>query len=158
MAKELSQASLTALLADVQKALDANTDQTAKVQAQLDELRAAHADLAQQAGVLASTLGRKYPNADVPEVRTDAGALVEPSVFATLSRTEAVHAAVTALSGSVGVATPESIVEVFRRYGRTENRDSIGAALSALRTQGRVTRLSRGRWVAFESRPHRTFP
>jgi|GEM_PF-4506232 len=155
MAKELSQASLKALLADLQNALDANAEQTAQAQAHLDELRVAHAELAQQAAVLASTLGRKYPDSEVPEVRSDEGALVEPSVFATLSRTEAVHAAVTALSGSVGVATPESIVEVFRRYGRTENRDSIGAALSALRTQGRVTRLSRGRWVAFESRPHR---
>lgn len=150
--QELTRESLSALLEDLQGALDANRAQVVETQAKLDELRAEQADLTQQAAVIASTLSRKYPDAKVPEIRVDTGAAIEPSVFASLSRIDAVEAAVISLSGSVGMASPESIVEVFRRYGRPENRDSIGAALSTLRNQGRVTRLSRGRWVAFESR------
>ena len=155
MAKELTRASLVALLADLQAALDANIAETAEAQGRVDTLRNAQAELIQQASVITSTLARRFPGATVPEIRGADRTVIEPSVFASLSRIDATEAAVSALSGSFGVATPESIVDLFRRYGRSESRDSVGAALSALRIQGRVTRLSRGRWVAFESMPHR---
>ena len=99
------------------------------------------------------TLERLFPHA-LAAHSSDVASSGQGSLFpvaedlSSHSRTDAVEAAVRALSGSDRTASPAEIEAYLRDHSRDDTRDQIGAALSYLRVSGRIDRHGRGQWSA----------
>lgn len=121
------------------------------LEAQITDLKEKREELLKEEEGHRLALARLFPNAaalSAPHGGNGPNTLfpVEQDL-SRISRTEAIERAVQALSGATGQPTSPGDVESYlNARNRTDTRDQIGAALSYLRTVGRIERVGRGQW------------
>lgn len=137
----VSEAELLDLIEDARKErarLEAEITAARSNLAQLDQKKA---DVSREQEALVLSLRRLFPHAEAPQLESD-----DLADLSQHSRMAAVSCAVKDLDAREGIATPAGIEAFLHSRGRSDSRDAIGAALSYLRSHGKVRSISRGRW------------
>jgi phage shock protein A len=151
MVMDAQTATLADALADVAKRRAKLEGEVGHLENQLNAMRGALREAANQESVLRSIIKGRASSAapslplfegeDEPE-----NATAPTNDWANLSRTWVVLEAVAEVTKTKPYASPADVEELLASRNRTDDRDVIGAALSYLRKKGELVQLGRAQW------------